>query len=464
TSGLFGLASVKFGGAGMADDEVRNPAGARFNESTMTAAVALGRREKRRLRRRDGGAPLAAAAPLLGLALLFVYAWAVFAPVAVERRTEDAARAALAEAGFDWADVRVSGQSVTLVGTPPDAEAEAGALAAVRARSAKALVGAAAPATRVRLEGDDDADGDAQDGGTPEPAAGDLPAPSWTFDKTDGRASLDGVVGDEKTLAAIRGVARAYETAGGVSAVDDALTLDAVAADAGHLDLALRSADIIGRCEAARVAYADGAFNVDCTAPDGAGEAIETLARAPLPVGEFGDVFVSEALEEEPVEGYATAEERAACNEAFEALLTEARIEFKIASAQLDEASAPLLDRVAEAAEACPGRLRIEGHTDATGAGDVNERLSGFRAQAVKTALVDRGLDEALLEARGYGERRPIADNATAEGRARNRRIEIRAVAPDGADDDEAAADETDDAESADEDDAEDEAAGEAAN
>jgi outer membrane protein OmpA-like peptidoglycan-associated protein len=67
----------------------------------------------------------------------------------------------------------------------------------------------------------------------------------------------------------------------------------------------------------------------------------------------------------------------------------------------------------------------VGGHTDSVGTARVNQRLSESRAMAVRSALIARGVDARRIAAVGYGEARPLADNATAAGRARNRRVEI---------------------------------------
>ena len=69
--------------------------------------------------------------------------------------------------------------------------------------------------------------------------------------------------------------------------------------------------------------------------------------------------------------------------------------------------------------------IRVEGHTDATGSAVTNQRLSEQRAEAVRAALIASGVDPTRVEATGYGTSRPIADNATASGRAANRRVEV---------------------------------------
>lgn len=69
--------------------------------------------------------------------------------------------------------------------------------------------------------------------------------------------------------------------------------------------------------------------------------------------------------------------------------------------------------------------LRIEGHTDSTGSREYNQRLSEQRAISVRDFLASQGIDPSRMVAVGYGWDRPVADNATAEGRSRNRRVEI---------------------------------------
>lgn len=69
--------------------------------------------------------------------------------------------------------------------------------------------------------------------------------------------------------------------------------------------------------------------------------------------------------------------------------------------------------------------IDLVGHTDSIGSDAYNQRLSERRADAVKTYLIEKGVNPALITAKGMGERQPIASNKTAEGRAQNRRVEI---------------------------------------
>jgi outer membrane protein OmpA-like peptidoglycan-associated protein len=70
-------------------------------------------------------------------------------------------------------------------------------------------------------------------------------------------------------------------------------------------------------------------------------------------------------------------------------------------------------------------RLAIEGYTDSTGSADFNQTLSEKRAAAVRDYLTSQGLDAGTLSAQGFGMNNPVADNKTAEGRQKNRRVEI---------------------------------------
>jgi OOP family OmpA-OmpF porin len=70
--------------------------------------------------------------------------------------------------------------------------------------------------------------------------------------------------------------------------------------------------------------------------------------------------------------------------------------------------------------------LDIYGHTDNTGKADKNLQLSKDRAASVREYLVSKGVDGSRLRSEGFGQDRPVADNSTAAGRAKNRRVEFK--------------------------------------
>jgi OOP family OmpA-OmpF porin len=118
------------------------------------------------------------------------------------------------------------------------------------------------------------------------------------------------------------------------------------------------------------------------------------------------------------------------CAAFMSTLLAASTIEFDHASAAIRPDHAPLLDGVVRIAGLCPGALRIEGHTDNAGGAAFNADLSRKRANAVRSALIQRGMDPTRIYAAGHGADRPVADNDSQAGRARNRRIEIHLVPP----------------------------------
>ena len=106
------------------------------------------------------------------------------------------------------------------------------------------------------------------------------------------------------------------------------------------------------------------------------------------------------------------------------------KVNFEFAKAELLPASKTLLDQVAKILEEHPEieKVRIEGHTDNEASDGYNMKLSNNRAKAVRAYLISKGIDGKRMEAKGFGEGKPVADNGTPEGREENRRVEIHIV------------------------------------
>jgi outer membrane protein OmpA-like peptidoglycan-associated protein len=80
----------------------------------------------------------------------------------------------------------------------------------------------------------------------------------------------------------------------------------------------------------------------------------------------------------------------------------------------------------------CKTEVEIEGHSDNVGGLEYNDKLSQSRADAVRTYLIKKGIDENRIRATGYGYSRARADNKTEKGRAENRRIEVKRIGEQG--------------------------------
>lgn len=108
-------------------------------------------------------------------------------------------------------------------------------------------------------------------------------------------------------------------------------------------------------------------------------------------------------------------------------VLTLKGVTFELNKAELTTSSYDVLDSIATALKDVPEiRIEIAGHTDATGSRARNMTLSEARAQAVRDHFIFKSVDSARMIARGYGPDQPVATNRTAEGRALNRRTELR--------------------------------------
>lgn len=231
-----------------------------------------------------------------------------------------------------------------------------------------------------------------------------------------GNLTLSGSVPDEDTREALL---RAAGSAVGEENVTDSLQVEQ---SAGPLDEAAIEAlagilvELPALFEAAELRLRGTDLNVT-------GDAIstETLEQATSFLESTVGLTVTLELEVSPV---------AQTREQIKALLETEVITFATGSADITDEGIAVVERVIELMAPVfairPNvEVRIDGHTDSEGSEDFNRDLSLRRAQAVLDYMVAAGLPEANLTAEGFGESQPVADNATAEGRAKNRRIEF---------------------------------------
>ena len=105
-------------------------------------------------------------------------------------------------------------------------------------------------------------------------------------------------------------------------------------------------------------------------------------------------------------------------------------VTYKTNSAELEPGSFSAIDDLYEwMAPKKDIKIEISGHTDSDGSDSNNMALSQKRAESVKTYLLKKGIDTKRIIAKGLGESKPIATNETAEGKAKNRRTEVRIIA-----------------------------------
>jgi len=134
---------------------------------------------------------------------------------------------------------------------------------------------------------------------------------------------------------------------------------------------------------------------------------------------------VVDSIDKCPNTPQGTPVDHVGCELADEYRLDGVNFEFDSATLTADSI-AKLDDAVTILKRNADDKLEIAGHTDSQGAEDYNQGLSERRAQAVADYLIAHGANGANLTVKGYGESHPVADNGSMEGRAANRRVELR--------------------------------------
>ena len=139
-----------------------------------------------------------------------------------------------------------------------------------------------------------------------------------------------------------------------------------------------------------------------------------------------GMTLVSDVIEIRPVRPFDDM-----CRARFEQAVTGRRIDFAGSGAELSPGAQPLLDALVEIAVDCPqSRIRVTGHTDASGNEGSNVALSLWRAESVVDYMRNRGLPAERLEAVGAGSAQPLVDGSDPQSRRANRRVEFELLLP----------------------------------
>jgi len=142
-----------------------------------------------------------------------------------------------------------------------------------------------------------------------------------------------------------------------------------------------------------------------------------------VPSGDGSDYYMTIVLKE-------LMKQEVTASDIFDALNRDGHIalyiNFDTGKSIIREESKPVIDQIVQMLKANPElKLSVEGHTDNTGNPASNKTLSEERAKSVVTAIVSQGIFSDRLSSSGFGQEKPVADNSTVEGRAKNRRVEL---------------------------------------
>ncbi len=244
----------------------------------------------------------------------------------------------------------------------------------------------------------------------------------------DGAVSLSGLVADNAARSVVTAYARAQL---GGDSMEEALAAGDVAPPAGWRRAVFAVLEALAKLEEGDVSAEPGAVYLRGKTQDASGlrEAVATLEqKTPDGFARFSRIVVDEEGEERD-ESAPEAVSADFCIILLNRKSSADPILFQSGSAAIGRESDATLDALAELLLRCQSaRIEVGGHTDSQGTEEANLALSRERAASVRLSLLARGVEEGRLTSEGYGEAAPIASNETAEGRAKNRRIEFKLV------------------------------------
>lgn len=260
-----------------------------------------------------------------------------------------------------------------------------------------------------------------EEAGAVEPEAG--PVEFIATRSPDGRVALGGRLGSERSLSAVDSFAKALFGMENVST--DIEVQEGV--PNGWSPRVLAALDALSILDRGAVTVEEEDIRVSGTSGvQNAKSEITRILSAPSGATPRFDIEVSydESLDSERAPP--TPQE---CVDQINGVLEARQITFDPGSADIDRDSRASVEAIADILRTCDGvAMEVAGYTDSQGSEEMNRDLSKSRADALLVALSARRVVTSDLEARGYGEADPIADNSTPEGREANRRIEFRLI------------------------------------
>lgn len=247
---------------------------------------------------------------------------------------------------------------------------------------------------------------------------------AFKIEAQDGKYTVTGLVKDEAMKKQIMDSLTAQFGAGNVNF--DGLKVDAAAKDfgAGWWGNFTKLLPNLKDWKNGALAFVGSAITEAAGLPKAAIDSIKELFKGwTLPVSVLGTGDEAVKAMNEAAE---KAMETASTPEEIVKALNSSIIQFASGKADIDPKSQELIDKAAQVLKKLPAgsTVTVGGHTDNVGDKAKNQKLSEDRSNSVMKALVAKGVPAATLAAKGYGDTVPKADNATAEGKFQNRRIE----------------------------------------
>ena len=242
----------------------------------------------------------------------------------------------------------------------------------------------------------------------------------FSFENAAGKAIVSGQVASDADKSRLM---EALTATFGAGNVNGDISVDANTAPAGWMDKLIALLPDL-KTSGIKLGFDGDKLNIDTSAlPEAERFALSQKLRTA-----FGGFEIS-GLWDKALAAFAALKQGASADDLVKALNLSG-INFDSGSATITRDSLETLAKAAEAIKMAPAGTRIEvgGHTDNTGDAASNMQLSLNRANAVAAKLVELGVDGAMLSGKGYGQDKPIADNATEEGKAQNRRMEFSVI------------------------------------